>query len=260
MTIVKRWILSARIAVGILALSAAVATDAFAQAPAVDPAAVQTLKRMTEFLDGLQQFSVHAQSTIEELHGSGHRVDRDLASSVTVRRPDKMRAVRVGNSMDQRFFYDGKSLTLYSPVANVYATEPAPDSIERMIDFARETVGILLPAADLLYRKAFPLLMQDVNLAVVVGKTVVGGVTYDHLLFSRPGVDFQIWIAEGNRPFPHKYLVTETGTPALLSITTVLSDWNTAPAMNDAQFSFAPPEGASASRFLRPATTGQASR
>ena len=68
-----------------------------------------------------------------------------------------------------------------------------------MIDFARETVGILLPAADLLYRNAFPLLMQDVNLAGVVGKAVIGGVKCDHLLFSRPGVDFQVWVAEGKK-------------------------------------------------------------
>ena len=112
------------------------------------------------------------QSTLEELHVTGHRVDKDLASTVTVKRPNKMRAARAGGSMDQRFFYDGKTLTLYNPAEKVYATEAAPDTIERMIDFARETVGVLLPAADLLYRNVFPLLMQDVTLAAVVGKTV----------------------------------------------------------------------------------------
>ncbi len=139
---------------------------------------------------------------------------------------------------------------MYNPAEKVYATEAAPDTIEKMIDFARETVGILLPAADLLYRNAFPLLMQDVTLAVVVGKTVIGGVKCDHLLFSRPDVDFQVWIAEGSRPFPHKYVVTETTTPALLSITTILSNWKTDAAVDDAQFKFAPPKGASAIRFL----------
>ena len=47
--------------------------------------------------------------------------------------------------MDQRFFYNGKTLTLYNPTEKVYAAKEAPDTIERMIDFARETVGILLP-------------------------------------------------------------------------------------------------------------------
>ena len=84
--------------------------------------------------------------------------------------------------------------------------------MEKTIDFARETIGILLPAADLLYRNAFPLLSQDLKLAVVVGKAVIGGVRCDHLLFSRPGADFQVWIAEGAKPWPLRYTVTDTST------------------------------------------------
>ena len=256
----KRRIAVAWFALGMVALLAAVSTDALAQTPAVDPAAVQMLKRMTDFLDGLQQFSVNTHSMIEELHVSGHRVDRDLAASVTVKRPNRLLAARTGGLMDQRFFYDGRTLTLYNSTEKVYATKEAPATIEKMIDFARETIGILLPSADLLYRNAFPLLMQDVTLAVVVGKTVVGGVKYDHLLFSRPGVDFQVWVAEGKQPWPARYIVTETGTPALLSITTVLRDWNQAPAVDDARFNFVPPKGAQAISFMPLAATGGSNR
>ena len=197
----KRRMAVAWFALGVLALLVTVSTDARAQNPAVDPAAVRMLKRMADFMDGLQQFSVKTQNTIEDELLSGHRIDRDLSASVTVKRPNKLLAVRTGELMNQRFFYDGKTLTLYNPSVKVYGSEPAPDTIEKMIDFARETVGILLPAADLLYRNAFPLLMQDVTLAAVVGKAVIGGVRCDHLLFSRPGVDFQVWVAEGKRPF-----------------------------------------------------------
>jgi hypothetical protein len=82
----------------------------------------------------------------------------------------------------------------------------------------------------------------------------MGGVKCDHLLFSRPGVDFQIWIAAGNRPWPCKYVVTETDTPAKLSITTFLSGWNMNPAVQDAQFKFVPPKGAKAIPMPREAT------
>ena len=242
-------------ALGFVALMATGYPDARAQAPAVDPAAVQKLKEMTTFLDSVQQFSVRTQNTIEDMHASGHRVDYDLAANVTVKRPNKLHAARAGELMDQRFFYDGKTLTLYNPAQKVYATKEAPATIEKMIDFARETVGILLPAADLLYRNAFPLFMQDVALAVVVGKADVGGVKCDHLLFSRPGVDFQVWVTEGKQPWPRKYVVTETATPSMLAITTFLSNWNTAPAVDDAQFKFVPPKGAQAITFLPLETT-----
>ena len=246
MRIAKRLIAAGAMALGLLTLPVIVSTDALAQAPAVDPAAVQKFKRMTEFLDGLQQFSVNTQSIIEEMRYSGHRVDFDLSARVAVKRPNKLSAARSGQLLNEQLFYDGKTLTLYRPSEKTYATDKAPATIEKMIDFARETVGVLLPAADLAYRGAFPLMMQDVSLAAVVGQTAIGGVKCDHLLFSRPGVDFQIWIAAGKQPWPCKYVVTETDTPAKLSITTFLSGWNTSATVPDAQFKFVPPKGAKA--------------
>ena len=90
-----------------LALSATVATGAWAQTPAVDPAAVQILKRMADYLGSLQQFSLQTQNTIEDMIDSGHRVDVDIWARVIVGRPNKLRAERRGD-IDQIFFYDGK--------------------------------------------------------------------------------------------------------------------------------------------------------
>jgi hypothetical protein len=236
-------------ALGALALSATVATEVRAQAPAVDPAATRILQRMTDYLGSLQQFSVRTQNTIEDLLDSGHRVDFDISASVIVSRPNKLRAERTGDLIDQVFYYDGKTLTLHNPSDKVYATEPAPATIEEVLYFAA-SLGLTLPVADLVYRNAFPLLMQDVTFAAVVGKSVIGGVKSDHLVFSRPGVDFQVWVADGGQPLPRKYVVTDTGTPARLSVTTVMSDWNVAPAVADARFTFAPPPGAKKIGFM----------
>ena len=237
-------------ALGILVLAATVSTDVQAQDTQVDPAATRILKRMTDYLSGLQKFSVHTQNTLEDELDSGHRIDIDVSASVLVSRPNKILAERKGDLIDQVFYYNGKTLTLYNPSDKVYATVSAPGTIEETLDFARESLGLAVPVADLVYRNAFPLLMQDVNLAVVVGKAVIGGVKCDHLLFSRPGVDFQVWVAESGNPLPHKYVVTDTGTPAQLSITTVMSDWNVAPTVSDARFTFVPPPGTKQITFL----------
>ena len=247
-------------ALGMFALCATLSTEVRAQAPAVDPAAVQILKRMTDYVSSLKQFSVHTQTTLEDLLDSGHRVDFDVSASVIVNRPNKIHAERKGELIDQIFFYDGKTLALYNPSDKVYATEPAPGTIEGLLDFAREDLGLTIPVADLVYRNAFPLLMQDVTFAVVVGKGVIGGVKCDHLLFSRPGVDFQVWVAAAGRPLPYKYVVTDTGTPALVSITTVMSDWNVAPAASDALFTFVPPKGAKPITFMPLETSSGSSR
>ncbi len=237
-------------ALGVLALVATVPTEIRAQSPAQDPAVTRILQRMTDYLGSLQQFSVHTQNTLEDVLDSGHRVDFDVSASVIISRPNKLHAERRGDLIDQIFYYDGKTLTLYNPADKVYATEPAPGTIEEMLDFTRESLGLMIPAADLIYRNAFPLLMQDVTLAKMVGKAVIGGVRCHHLLFSRSGVDFQVWIADSGRPLPTKYVVTDTGTPARLSITTVMSDWNVAPAVDDARFTFVPPQGLKAITFM----------
>jgi hypothetical protein len=205
---------------------------------------------MTDYVGGLQQFSVHTQNTLEDLLVTGQRVDVDVSADVAISRPNKLHAERKGDLVDQVFTYDGKTLALYNPSDKVYATKPAPGSIEEMLDFARESLGLMVPAADLVYRNAFALLIQDVNLAVVVGKSVIGGVTCDHLLFSRPGVDFQVWIADSGRPLPYKYVVTDTGTPALVSVTTTMSDWNVSPELGDDRFTFVPPEGSRQIDFM----------
>jgi len=251
---------TASLALAMLALSALMATEVRAQTPAVDPAATQILKRMTDSLGSLRQFSVRTQNTLEDLLDSGQRVDHEIAANVLVRRPNKLRAERVGDVISQVFYYDGKTLTLYNPSDKAYGKEPAPETIEQLLDFARESLGLTVPAADLVYRNAFPLLMKDVTLAVLVGKAVIGGVKCDHVLFSRPGVDFQVWVADKGQPLPRKYVVTDTGTPARLSLTTVMSDWNVAPAAADARFVFVPPQGTKLIPFLRVNPTGGSSR
>ena len=240
---------SALFALGVLALSMTVPVQVNAQM-AVDPAATQILKRMTDYLDSLKQFSVHTQNTVEDLLESGQRIDVDVSANVTVSRPNKLRAEREGELLDQVFYYDGKTLTLHNPTDKVYGSEPAPATIEEMLHYASDSLGLIIPAADLIYHNAYPLLMQGVTSATVVGKTVIKGVVCDHLAFRRPDVDFQVWVADGARPLPCKYVVTDKSTPALISISTVASDWNVAPAAADASFTFVPSEGDMAITFL----------
>lgn len=238
------------IASGALALCTGGTGLADVRSADVDPAAVETLKRMTDFVGGLKEFSVHTQNTYEDQLDSGQRVELDVAADVTVRRPDRIHAERSGKKVSQDFYYDGKTLTLYNPSDGVYASQPAPGTIEELLDYAREDLGIFVPASDLVYRNAFDILMQGVTSAVVLGTVSIGGVTCDHLAFHRPDVDFQVWVATGDKPLPCKYVVTDTSTPALVSTVTVTSDWNLAPDAPDSAFRFDPPDGAQEISFM----------
>ena len=226
---------------------------AWAQAPAVDPAAVHTLQKMTVYMAGLEKFSVHTQNTLEETFDTGQRIDIDMSANIVVRRPDKLHAERVGEVAEQQsFYYDGQTLTMHvrTRADTVYATMPAPGTIEELIDFSRENLGIILPVSDLVYRNAQSILMDGVTSAMVVGEARIGEMTCSHLAFRRPDVDFQVWVSTGDLPLPCKYVVTDISTPAMVSIVTVMSDWNPAPAAPDSEFQYMPPENAKPVEFL----------
>ena len=211
----------------------------------------ELLRRALDFLSNLTQFNAQFQSTFEDLLESGHRVDLEISGNVIVNRPNKLRVERYDKLIHQIFYYDGEALTLYNPSDKVYATESVPGTIEEMFHFVRNTFGISVPVSDLLYRNAFQLLIQDVTYAVVIGKEMIGEVQCDHLLFSRPGVDFQIWIADNGTPLPFKYIVTDTATPELLGFSTVMRNWNIAPNISNTLFTFIPPQGTNKIKFMK---------
>ena len=135
-----------------LALFMAVATivpEARAQSPLVNQDATQILERMTDYLGGLKKFSVHTQNTVEDELATGNRVDYSIAADVIVSRPNKLHSKRKGDLINQSFYYDGKTVTLYNAADKVYATQPAPGTIEGMFGFARDSLGLVVPIADL---------------------------------------------------------------------------------------------------------------
>lgn len=212
----------------------------FSLSAQVDPAATGILKKMTDTIGELKEFSVDTQTTLEDLYLSNHRVDIDVSAHSIVSRPNKVRAQRTGDLVDQDFYYDGETLTLHNPGDEVYATVPAPATIEETLDYVLNELDLIIPVSDLMYPNAYALLMQDVTLAQVVSKTVINGITCDHLLFSKPGVDFQMWVADSGPPLPIKYVVTDTGVFLPLSISTVMSNWDLDPDLSDSPFSFEP--------------------
>jgi len=244
----------------LVALVGVAAPAAQAQGTGVDPEAGRLLRRMTDYLAGLQQFSVDTQNTLDAVLASGQKIQFVMEASAMVRRPNKLYAERRNDLVSQSFSYDGKTLTLYNPSDKVYATVAAPDTIEGMLDFARDRLDIIAPAGDLLYRNAFDLLMQVTTSGVVVGKVMIGGVQCDHLAFRGPEVDWQVWIADGGQPLPRRYVVTTKDLASYPEFTAVMTNWNVSPNLSDARFSFTPPAGAKPIDFLTPGTSSAPAR
>ena len=218
----------------------------------IDPKAVEILRTSLEYFANVKLFSAQAQSSLEDVLENGHKVIYEFAGQVVVERPSHLRNERYGEELHQIFYYDGNTLTLYDPDEKVYATEPAPGTIDDMFIVARDSFGISVPISDLVYSNSFELLNQDVNYAEVIGKEMIGKIQCNHLLFSRTDVDFEVWFADSGPPLPYKYVVTDKTTPKLLSFSTTIYDWNLKPEIPDDYFNFVPPKGTQKIIFLNP--------
>jgi hypothetical protein len=223
----------------------------YAQPAGIDPQAEKILRRMSDYLASRQQFTVKAESTLEVVLTSGQKIQFDSPATLEVSRPNKLRAHRKGDLANQEFFYDGKTLTLYNPKENLYATTAAPPTIDETLDFAREKLDIIAPASELLYKNAAEKMLKEASSGFVVGPSVVGGVKCTHLAFRGAEVDWQIWIEDGAKPLPRKFILTSkkvTGEPQFIVL---IRSWDVGPKFTDKEFTFVPPKGAKKIEFLQ---------
>lgn len=222
-----------------------------AQPTGIDPVAQRLLKASTDFLASQRQFSADTRNTLEVVLKSGQKIEFNHTAKLSVQRPDRLRADRSGDLVEQVFVYDGKSLTLHNPDTNVYAQLPAPDTLEGMLDFARTTLDIVAPAGDLVYRNAYDILLDGVTDGFVVGAAVVEGVLCDHLAFRAPHVDLQVWIQRGDQPLPRRFVITTRDLANAPQFAVTMTRWNLKPEFGPQTFSFTPPAGAKRLDFAR---------
>jgi len=221
-----------------------------AQPGGIEPQAEKILRRMSDYLAGQKQFTVKTEVTLEAVLASGQRLQFDAPASVTVSRPNRMRADRKGDLTNQEFFYDGKSLTLYNPKENLYASAPAPATLDAMLDYAREKLDVIAPGAELLYNNAAERMLKESSSGFVVGQSSVAGVKCMHLAFRGAEVDWQVWVQDGARPLPCKFIITSTKTSGTPQFTVWMRSWDLAPNLSDRSFTFAPAKGAKKIEFL----------
>jgi hypothetical protein len=221
-----------------------------AQSAGIAPEAQQLLKASTDFVASQQRFTADTRNTLEIVLKSGQKIEFNSTGRQSVQRPNKLRAERSGDLVDQVFVYDGQSLTLFNPQEKIYAQVPAPATLDDMLDFARTKLDIVAPGGDLIYKNPYDILMDGVTEGIVVGEAVIEGVVCNHLAFRAPHVDWQIWIQQGAQPLPRKLVITTLDLPNAPQFGITVTKWNLQPAFDAATFTFKPQAGMKQIDFL----------
>ena len=124
-----------------------------------------------------------------------------------------------------------------------YADHP-PGTIDQLVDVLREKYHRPVPGADLLMSNVYDQLIPEVVDAKDLGSGVIGGVECDHLAFRTKDVDWQIWIAQGSRPHPCRYVITSQQVKGTPQYTIDIRSWKTGAEVAADRFTLDIPDGA----------------
>jgi len=198
-------------------LAVAIAGTASISAAHADEAQAKSLlKAMSDYLGAQKAISFDYDSNLEIVSTQQQKIGLASSGAVTLNRPDKVHVTRTGGFANVEMVFDGKTLMLLGKNANLSSQVDAPGTIDQLVDVLRDKYHRTVPAADLLMSDPYKELMPPVTDVKDLGSGVIRGVECDHLAFRTKEVDWQIWIAQGARPYPCRYVITSkkvTGWP-----------------------------------------------
>lgn len=236
----------------IAALAAGSAGTAAAQAADttkdIDPAAIAALEKMGAYLRTLTAIQVKADVSTQEVTEDGRLITSTSQAMLLAKKPNRMLVEVTSEKAPRNFYYDGKTFTLWAPRKKYYATANAPGTIAQLVDTLEDRFAIDVPFVDLFRWGNDESMIKAITVADDVGPANVNGITCEQYSFRQAGLDWQVWIQNGQYPLPLKVVLTTTTDEARPQHVSTYT-WNLAPSFDDKAFAFAPPKDATKITF-----------
>ncbi len=206
------------------------------------PDARDVVRHMVDFMAGHQQIAFEAFVTYEAVQESGQKLHFQMLQRMAMRKPDKLFWVTLHDdaTVDSAWFDAGLFRMIKQP-ANVWGEIRVPPTIPDAVNRLTLEYDLDVPFADILAGDPAELwLGERVTSVEYVGEAWVDGAWTDHVAIRKPGVDFEMWVRQGDEPFPMRFVVVFTEEEGLPSYSARFRKWSTAlPA--GALPEFAPP-------------------
>jgi hypothetical protein len=223
----------AALLLGLALPGAAQADEAFARSQ---------IDAMSRYLAAQPALSFDFDTSLDLVTADDQKLTIASSGSVALQRPDKLHVVRQGGFATVEVTFDGKVLSVLNRDAMAYAQADLPGTIDALVTSLRDDLGRPVPGADLLVTDPAAVLMDGAKDVKDLGAGVIGGTVCDHFAVRTDDVDWQIWIAQGETPYPCRYVITTRGVAGWPEYRLDVSSWGKGSAA--AEFTFAPPDGA----------------
>jgi len=237
-TIARKSVTVSVLSISVAVLSLVIGLGASSGARADEADAKRLLKAMSDYMASQTAISFGFDAVLGVITTDNQKLALASSGTVILNRPDKIRATRAGGHVDIEMVFDGETLTLFGNDANLYTQISVPGTIDNLVDVLRDEYNRPLPAADLLMSNVYDELMADVIDIKDLGSGVIDGVECDYFAFRNEVVDWQIWIAQGDNPYPCRYVITSKDIPHSPEYSIQIRDWKTGSAVVSDDFQF----------------------
>jgi hypothetical protein len=218
---------------------AAPSAAAEARAGVLDAEASAALDRMGAYLRTIAPFRLVSTASTEEVFGNGQKLQFLQRTTYTMGGREQLHVRIETDSQNREVFYNGKTFTIVAPRAGKYLQLPATGSVSEVLSRAYEDWGVEFPVQDLFRWGDATATAERPKEGFKVGTSRIGTAMTDHYAFRQTGVDWQIWIDQGDKPLPRKMVITNLEDPAQPQYVAHF-EWDTSPDIAPGTFDFAP--------------------
>ena len=224
--------------------------------PIINPEAMDALRKMGEYLRTLQKFQITGVVTNDQVLPDSQKIQITKYVDLVASRPNRLRVLVKADQYERQLIFDGTTFTLFAPRKNMYSSISAPGTINDLATLIEEKHAIELPLIDMFRWGTSEEQRAEITAAKDVGESVCDGVTCHHYAFRQPGLDWEVWIQEGDQPLPRKLVIIDRTDP-LRPMYSARLQWELNPALDPAVFTFAPGPDAIAIQMASAQGAGQ---
>jgi hypothetical protein len=219
--------------------------------PGLEPHAIDILRAASATLAAAQTMTFTAVVSYESPSRLGPPLVYSTKSEVTVQRPNKLKVITVGDGPASEFYYDGKTMTAFSPAQKLVAIADAPPTIDAALQTAFDTAATYFPFTDVIVADPYKDLAEGMKIAFYMGQSiVVGDTTTDMVAYVTGDVFVQAWIGKDDH-LPRRIYAIYLNDPLRLRHVLELSNWAINPSVPSDAF-VADVAGAARIAFARP--------
>jgi hypothetical protein len=180
---------------------------------------------------------------------------------VVVRVPDRLKVQETGDDGSNELYYDGNSVSIFSPDRDEYAGIAAPGGIELALNEVVSKLKIDFPLVSFFAVSPERSLLRGVVAGWQVGTANIDGVECRHLLFlKRGGTDLELWVEKNDSAIPRRLIVTHRLLPGQPDFVAELTNWDSRVRPPDSEFVFRAPSTAKQIQLIPAAAPGQPGR